>query len=156
MIFLVTGYKNNEWSINEGEPVVDLMTADQLREMDTYGIEFGGHTQHHVDLKESSTAVQRKEIEGCYKDLEQLFGKKPLSFSYPFGAYNNDTLKFMSESGFSFGITTIFGPEEWTQDKLRIRRIEVSPKTTMMSFKHKVSGRYLQTNWLNYYLSGIK
>ena len=129
------------------------MTTQQLHEMNAYGIEFGGHTQHHTDLKESSVEVQRKEINGCFNDLEQLFGKKPLSLSYPFGAYNDDTLKLMAESGFSFGLTTIFGPKEWSEDRLRIRRIEVSPKTTISSFKRKVSGRYgPKKEILNYFL----
>ncbi len=153
VIFLVTGLKWNEWGTAEGEPTLDLLNTQQVHEMDAYGIEFGGHTQHHIDMKESSEAIQRKEINGCFKDLEELLDKKPVSFSYPFGAYNEDTLKLIGESAFSFGITTIFGPEEWTQDELRIRRIEIGPKTNMMSFRRKVSGRYLQTNRLNYYIN---
>ena len=142
VIFLVTGYTRNEWSIREGEPALDLMTREQIREMDAYGIEFGGHTQHHVDLKLASEDTNRKEILGCFSDLESLLGKKPLTFSYPFGAYNEYSMRMMPDSGFKFAVTTIFGAQDWKQNRFCINRNEVRPKTTMFSFKHKVSGRY--------------
>ena len=153
VIFLVTGYRRNEWGISEGEPIQELMTDAQIKEMDAYGIEFGGHTQHHIDLKRASEPTQRAEIKGCYNDLEKMLGKKPVSFSYPFGAYNNETLKVTAESGFRYGITTIFGPDNWEDDTLRIKRIEVRPRDRLLSFRRKASGTYWSRGWLGFMYS---
>jgi len=153
VIFLVTGMKQNEWGIKQGEPALNLLNKDQVREMSDYGIEFGAHTQHHIDLKNTPIEQQREEISGCFADVENLSGIKPISFSYPFGAYNDDTLKLVKESGFRYGITTIFGPPRWEDDAYRIRRLEISPKTSMLSFARKASGRYFSTNWLSYFLT---
>ena len=129
------------------------MTPAEIKEMDAYGIEFGGHTQKHIDLKNASVAQQREEITGCYKDLEQLLGKKPLSFSYPYGAYNNETTGLVKNAGFTYAVTTIFGPDDYHDDLLRIRRLEVRPHSGLFNFKRKASGRYLQTNFLTFLLT---
>jgi peptidoglycan/xylan/chitin deacetylase (PgdA/CDA1 family) len=150
VIFLVTACRQNDWSIVQGEPAINLMTADQIKEMDAYGIEFGGHTQKHVDLKNAGIALQEQEITGCYHDLEQLLGKKPVSFSYPYGAYNNDTLALVKKAGFNYAVTTIFGPDDFNGDPLLIRRLEIRPHSGLYNFKRKASGRYLRTNFFNF------
>lgn len=153
VIFLVTGYQQNEWGIKEGEPAIKLMDEIQLKNMDAYGIEFGGHTRHHVDLKHSAPATQMQEIQGCFTDLEKVLGKKPISFSYPFGAYGQGTKQLVNETGFQYAVTTIFGPTNWKDDLLCIRRLEVRPNTSLLGFKRKASGRYFQTNWFSFLFS---
>ena len=150
VIFLVTACKQNDWSIAQGEPAINLMTAAEIKEMDGYGIEFGGHTQKHIDLKHASVAQQEKEITGCYKDLEQLLGKKPVSFSYPYGAYKEETTELVERAGFNYAVTTIFGPDDYSDDLLCIRRLEVRPHSGLYNFKRKASGRYLQTNFFTF------
>ena len=150
VIYLVTGYKCNEWNLHEGEPALELMSKEQILEMQNYGIEFGGHTRHHVDLKNSTADKQREEVTGCFNDVATITGKKPLSFAYPYGAYNNDTLKVLAQSGFKYGITTIFGPHNWPEDLLRIRRIEVRPKDGLFAFRRKASGRYFNRSWYHF------
>ena len=150
VIFLVTQCRQNDWSIAQGEPALNLMSPAQLKEMDAYGIEFGGHTQHHVDLKNADTQKQEQEITGCYHDLEQLFGKKPVSFSYPYGAYNSITPGLVRKAGFNYAVTTIFGPEEFDKDIFSIRRLEIRPKSALYNFKRKASGRYFSTNIFNF------
>jgi peptidoglycan/xylan/chitin deacetylase (PgdA/CDA1 family) len=150
MIYLVTDYKKNEWNLHEGEPILELMSREQIIEMQDYGIEFGGHTRHHVDLKTSDIEKQTAEIADCYSDLEKLTAKKPISFAYPYGAYNDDTLKITPQSGFKYGITTIFGPHNWSEDLMRIRRIEVRPRDGLFAFRRKASGRYFTSSWYHF------
>ena len=150
VIYLVTDCRRNEWNLHEGEPVLELMSKDQLLEMQNYGIEFGGHTRHHVDLKNSPPDKQHAEIAGCYNDLEELTGCKALSFAYPYGAYNDETLKMVAQAGFKYGITTIFGPHNWPEDLMRIRRIEVRPRDGLFAFRRKASGRYFNSSWYHF------
>ena len=150
VVFLVTACKQNDWSIAQGEPAINLMKPDDIKEMDAYGIEFGGHTQHHVDLKNANIDTQQNQITGCFNDLEQLLDKKPVSFSYPYGAYNDETPGLVKSAGFNYAVTTIFGPDNYEQDPLRIRRLEVRPHSGLFNFKRKVSGRYLRTNFFTF------
>ena len=150
VIYLVTDCRRNEWNLQEGEPVLELMSKDQIDEMQNHGFEFGGHTRHHVDLKRSNPDKQNEEIAGCFIDLEKLTGRVPLSFAYPYGAYNDDTIKALASSGFKYGVTTIFGPHNWSDDLGRIRRIEIRPRDGLFAFRRKASGRYFNSSWYHF------
>ena len=137
VIFLVTGMQRNEWGIREGEPAIAMMNQEMLQEMQDYGIELGGHTMNHNDLTKPEQTVARNEIAGCKSDLEKRFNKTVISFSYPFGAINQDIKKRVAESGFVYGISTNTGPDNLFEDLLQIKRREVGPRTTLSSFRKK-------------------
>lgn len=142
VIFLVTQSTNNTWGIREGEPALSLMSHDQIREMDQYGIEFGGHTQTHPALNHISLNECKKEVQGCKKDIESLLNKSVISFAYPFGGINKEVKETVKEAGFIYGVSTKSGPYKFNDDLFEIRRIEVSCRTRMFGFKRKVSGHY--------------
>lgn len=142
IIYLVTQINHNAWGVKEGEPRIEMMNTSQVKEMSDYGVEMGGHTQNHVDLLRTSATNQIKEIKGCKEDVEKMLNKKVISFAYPFGGINEDIKKLTAESGYSYAVSTNTGPKEFGEDIFQIRRIEITPKTTMMSFKNKVSGNY--------------
>lgn len=149
VIYLVTRLDHNAWGVKEGEPAVKMMTDRQKKEMSDYGIEMGGHTQTHVDLSRCSYSEMEKEINGCRMDVEKLTGKKVISFAYPFGGINEHVKKCTKESGYLFAVSTNTGPKEFGTDNFQIRRIEVTPKTTLGSFKSKVSGNYFLPSFWN-------
>lgn len=142
VIFLVSKMKRNEWGIAEGEPALDLLSDEQILEMSQYGIEFGSHTQTHRDLLRLDSEDARKEIAGSKKDIEDILGVKIISFAYPYGGVDEKLKTLVSESGYTYGISTNTGPYELNDDLMQVRRIEVSKKTSMGAFKWKVSGKY--------------
>jgi peptidoglycan/xylan/chitin deacetylase (PgdA/CDA1 family) len=142
VIFLVTRKDKNYWGMAEGEPALHLMTQEQIKEMDEYGVEFGGHTQNHVDLSGCSLEVQRQEIAGSKEDVESIIKKPVISFAYPFGGINEQAKRVVEESGYKYAVATKTGPYNWKEDLYRIRRIEISSRTTLIGFKRKVSGYY--------------
>ena len=139
VIFLVTRLKRNEWGIAEGEPAIDMMNDEMITEMNQYGIEFGGHTMYHKDLKKLSLDEAHNEIAGCKADIEEKLHKKIISFAYPFGAINSNIIKIVTECGFEYGISTNTGPENFFEDVFQIRRKEIHPHTRMFSFRRKVN-----------------
>lgn len=144
VIFLVTQIKRNEWGIVEGEPAIQLLNESQLKEMDQYGIEFGGHTQTHKNLLSLDSESRKREIKGCKLDVENVLGKKTISFSYPFGACNEEIKRIVSEAEYTYAVSTNTGPNSFHDDLMQIKRIEVTCRTNIFSFKRKVSGRYFQ------------
>ena len=143
VIYLVTKLQRNEWGIAEGEPVCNLMTAAQIKEMSDYGIEFGGHTCTHKPLNEIDLNDAKNEIENCISDVENLLQKKVLSFAYPFGGINKDVKELMRNSGVPYAVSTNTGPMNWQDDVMQMRRIEIRPGEGLGSFKNKVNGYYL-------------
>jgi peptidoglycan/xylan/chitin deacetylase (PgdA/CDA1 family) len=72
------------------------------------GIEFGGHTASHRDLRNISEDEVEREIAQCRNDLEALLGGAPASFAYPFGGFdgrahaaarNNFKMAFTTKQG---------------------------------------------------------
>ena len=153
VIFQVTGLGQNDWGIREGEPNIPLLTAAQIKEMQAYGIEFGAHTQTHPDLLKLDTNQRMKEIAGSKADLERILGREVISFAYPFGGINEDIKQQVHNAGYQFGISTKSGPYELRQDLMQIRRIDMTPRTTLFSFKRKVSGFYYTKTFLEYLFS---
>lgn len=143
VIYLVTQEDHNSWGVKEGEPRKNLMTDMHIKEMSDYGIEFGGHTQHHPVLHDIDEASKRKEIGHCKSDIEKKIGKEVVSFAYPFGAISDEIKKITKEAGYTFGIATKNGPLHWQEDFFHVRRIEIATRTTFWGFKRKVSGKYL-------------
>jgi peptidoglycan/xylan/chitin deacetylase (PgdA/CDA1 family) len=139
VIFLVTGMKQNEWGIVEGEPAIPMMNPEMIQEMMDFGIEFGGHTRNHRDLTKLEPQQALDEIAGCKSDLEKQFDKTVISFSYPFGAITPALKQMVAENGFVYGISTNTGPDDLFADLMQIKRREVNPGTRQGSFKRKAS-----------------
>lgn len=142
VIYLVTKINHNAWGVKEGEPKIDMMSNTQIKEMSDYGIEMGGHTQHHVNLFEHNSETQLDEIKGSKNDVEAITKKDAISFAYPFGGINEEIKMITKQAGFEYAVSTNTGPKQFEEDMFQIRRIEVTPKTTLFSFKNKVSGFY--------------
>jgi peptidoglycan/xylan/chitin deacetylase (PgdA/CDA1 family) len=153
VIFLVTGLKKNEWGMSEGEPAIDLLSPGQIAEMSRYGIEFGSHTQTHPVLQSKTHEERKAEIYQSRSDVAKLTDMPVISFAYPFGGLNEDVKAQVKDAGYTFGIATKSGPLYWREDLMQIRRVEVTPRTTLFSFKRKVSGYYYTRSLMQYLLS---
>ena len=142
VIFLVSNLTRNEWGIAEGEPAFNLLSDEQISEMQHYGIEFGSHTQTHRDLLRLKPEEAFIEINESKKDLEKRIGVPISTFAYPFGGLDENIKKMVENSGYNYGISTNTGPSNLNDDLMQIKRIEVSKKTSLGAFKWKVSGKY--------------
>ncbi len=142
VIFQVTRLRSNTWAAAQGEPVHALMTPDQAREMAAHGVEFGGHTRTHVSFDVVGPEVARAEIAGCFADLREWLGVEPVSFAYPYGAVHPWTKALVREAGFRWGIATKDGPSSLAADPFHVRRIAVSYRTGMATFRWKTGGHY--------------
>ena len=69
-------------------PGKPMLSESQIKEMSDSGfVEFGGHTQTHLNLTAVETAVAEAEIQANKQWLEALTGKPCVAFAYPFGKY---------------------------------------------------------------------
>jgi len=65
-------------------------------------IEIGGHTITHPSLPVLGPDEQEREIAGGRARLEELVGRRLETFSYPYGDYDDATMRLVEQTGFRF------------------------------------------------------
>ncbi len=97
--------KKEELQAMAGEPLVSI----------------GAHTVSHPALPSLLPELQREEIMGSKAFLEELTGKRIVSFSYPYGDFDNRTVELVRQAGFMKS-ATVAGGLAGTGDPCRIPR----------------------------------
>jgi peptidoglycan/xylan/chitin deacetylase (PgdA/CDA1 family) len=79
-------------------------TWAQIGQIADAGHEIGGHTQHHIDMTSTSYTYNQKVREVCdgRQDLIDQ-GYDPVSFAYPFGAYDAQAESIVKSCNFQTG-----------------------------------------------------
>jgi peptidoglycan/xylan/chitin deacetylase (PgdA/CDA1 family) len=91
--YIVSGWVGNQSG---------TMTWPQISDLSNNGSDVGGHTVDHIDLTSSSYTQAQKTAEVCnnYQDLVS-HGLNPVSFAYPYGAYDSNAEQIVHSCGFS-------------------------------------------------------
>lgn len=112
----------------------------ELKEISNNGVCIGGHTHSHIHLSKLSYREQKEEI-GKSRDIlsKQLKTKIP-TFCYPYGDFDEDTIKVLKELNFICGCTSYFGLNSQSSDKYKLKRIGISKKDDLITFKVKMTG----------------
>jgi len=87
-------YKDSNW-IENGTQIYHLEKDEIGNIYDNH--EIASHSYTHPELFKLDYDAQKKEIETDVKNLEAMFNRKIIGFAYPFGPYNDDTLKVLKE-----------------------------------------------------------
>jgi peptidoglycan/xylan/chitin deacetylase (PgdA/CDA1 family) len=117
----------------------DYLTSKQLKEMDANGMSIESHTVNHPKLNELSYEKQLEELKQSKDYLEKLLGREVKYIAYPYGNFNNDTLKAAKELGYKMAFTTKGGLAEKSNGIYKLNRIYVSDKHDMQKFKSMVN-----------------
>jgi peptidoglycan/xylan/chitin deacetylase (PgdA/CDA1 family) len=106
--YIITG------SINKN----NYMSDAQIKEIiNSHLVEIGAHTVHHAYLKGMSYNQAKSEIVQSKADLENEFHIPVVSFAYPYGAFDVQSVELVKKAGFNNAISTIPGIEI-TQDNI--------------------------------------
>ena len=111
------------------------LSKDAIVEMSNYGIDIESHTVNHSKLNEMTYDKQLIELINSKKTLESITGKKVYSIAYPFGDFNNDSVRAAKNAGYTLGFTTKRGLSDRDDDPLKLDRIYISSKYDMNTFK---------------------
>lgn len=114
------------------------MSQDQLKDMSSYGIDIGSHTDNHVYLDTLSYDEQLKEMKDSKEKLEKILDKEVISIAYPYGNYNEDTKKAATAAGYTLAFTTNIGLDRRTSNKVELNRIYVSSAYSIETFKERL------------------
>ncbi len=87
-----------------------FLNEKELNEIVSSGlVEIGSHTLNHRYLKLLPIDIQRKEIVESRQKLEELLKTQIVTFAYPYGAYDNNTVELVKEASYSAAVSTIKG-----------------------------------------------
>ncbi len=128
---------SNVWDQANGLRARNLLTLDQIREMQKYGVEFGSHTLTHPWLPGVSDAQLRREVSDSKQRLEDMLGIEITSFAYPFGGVDRRVRSAVASAGYKLAFTTMPGLN-WWNDPLCQKRAEVNDHTTVLDFALKL------------------
>ncbi|WP_294703413.1 polysaccharide deacetylase family protein [uncultured Fusobacterium sp.] len=145
VIYLLSHLNYNKWDVEvkeNPEHKFELMDMSMIKEMEEYGIEFGGHTKTHPKLATLPIEIAQEEILTSKKVLEEKLGHALISFAYPYGNLNEDVKKIVKNSGYNFAVATDSGDISFSEDLFQIRRIGIFSTNNFFTFKRKVSGKY--------------
>jgi peptidoglycan/xylan/chitin deacetylase (PgdA/CDA1 family) len=83
------------------------LNVEELRSLVQCGmLEIGAHTVSHAQLPAHSKEYQRGEILKSKIVLQEILSHRVTSFAYPYGEYNQDSVKLVEKAGFTSACTT--------------------------------------------------
>lgn len=135
LIFLVAGRigQSNLWDQSSGLRSRNLLTLEQIREMQRYGADFGSHTMTHPWLPDVSDEQLYREVRDSKHRLEDLLGVEMASFAYPYGGVDMRVRSAVAVAGYKAAFTIQPGLN-WWNDPLTQRRADVNDYTALVDF----------------------
>ncbi len=128
----------NEWDVAKGRKAMSLLDAAGLAEIAGQGVEIGGHSRTHPNLKKIASDIAREEIEGSRRDLEAIAGWDVRYFAYPYGAANAEVERLTRDAGYFGAFTVNSGTIDRTTDRFALPRIEVLSGDTSWGLRWKL------------------
>jgi len=114
-------------------------TWEQLREMESAGVEVGSHTVTHPVLTRVTADRLGRELEQSRRRLEEMLGHRVTLFCYPNGAYNRVVRDAVARAGYQLAVTSDDGLNDATIDPLALRRIQ-NEEQDLAHFLQSTSG----------------
>jgi len=133
---------SNIWDIPKGVTQSTLMNHQEIQEWIDLGMEIGAHTLTHPDLTNLTVAQAKQEIEECKNELEMLYRLKVNAFCYPYGRYNDTSVKLVKNAGFSTATSMNRGRAGLGSKKLELPRIPITHHTLPHLFLVKLLTNY--------------
>lgn len=111
------------------------LTWGQAVEMRNAGMEIGNHSVSHPNLSGRNDEFLRGEIEGGAAAIASVMGERPVSFCYPMGRYDNNTIRIVRETGHTNATTTSDGTMHRNNNPYRLSRVRVRNTTNVASLE---------------------
>lgn len=139
-VFVPTAYVGGEntWDIENGKPILPIMTWEELYRLQEKGWEMAGHTRTHPHLDLLSDTDSVREMMEGREDLAAHLGAAPQTFCYPFGGVNARTPILASEAGFVAACTTKSGLARTETDPFLLPRVKIAYRDDVWGFFYRL------------------
>lgn len=116
-----------------------LMSVAQLRGLKDAGISIGSHGVTHRKLAELTPEEQLLELTQSRAALEDLLGQSVHHLCYPFGRFNQATVRLAAESGYHSAMTCLRGSATSLDHPLVLPRKAISFGDNLFGFAWKLA-----------------
>lgn len=109
----------------------DFLSDDQFSAISTESalLEIGAHTVHHVALADKILPVAAYEIVQSKRDLEKRLGRQIVSFAYPSGSFDQQSLTLVRQAKFRSAVSTIRGDAQSQKNRYFLYRLRPGSRT---------------------------
>jgi len=126
-VFVPTGRvgQDNNWNgAGHGHvPTLPLCDWEALGRLSEEGLSVGSHSISHAHLERLPERELRAELEGSAAELERRLGTRPATFCYPYGTYDDRTVRAASET-YGLSVTTDLRTLSYHEHPHRLPRVE--------------------------------
>jgi len=124
-IFLVPSLigKSSDQVTAEGEGEREHLSADEIIEMSSHGIEFGSHGLTHRLLHKASAEEIETEVKESKSQIEDLLQKSCDVFAFPAGFFTEEAQIAVRNAGYSAAFSTVYGDN--AVDLYALNRVEI-------------------------------
>ncbi|WP_368491140.1 polysaccharide deacetylase family protein [Clostridium sp. BJN0013] len=117
----------------------DFLTSNELKEMSNYGLDIESHTVNHDNLSDLDYDAQIKTLKDSKEFLEKILNKEVKYIAYPYGKWNEDTLRAVKSVGYNMAFTAIGGWSNKNQGLYMLNRVYISSNHDMNEFKRRLT-----------------
>ena len=128
---------HSQW-MGSPSPQTQMLTAEQIIQMEKAGMEIGSHTCSHPDLTTLSYQQQCEEMTKSKQILESIIHGKISSFAYPYGRYNTDSIEAVKNAGYQLACTVRPGWFGSEKNPLLVRRITIFANDSVSTLARKL------------------
>jgi peptidoglycan/xylan/chitin deacetylase (PgdA/CDA1 family) len=140
IVFLVSDHigKHNSWD-EAYEENLPLMGWKEILELEQQGVEFGSHSATHKPLTSLSPAGIVSEGAMSRIELQKRLQKPVKLFAYPYGDTDGVITHLIGGCGYTVGFSCDNKLSTFTDDTMRLPRIEVEGSFSLKDFIAKLS-----------------
>jgi peptidoglycan/xylan/chitin deacetylase (PgdA/CDA1 family) len=139
-VFVITGdvgSRNVVWDESGDHNPSDILDWAAIQTLQDSGWEIGSHANEHIHLSRYTRAQQEKTIRISIDAIEGNTGKRPMSFAYPYGNYNDETKSVLTKLGIRYAVTTKAATADGSQnDLLELERTSLGGRHFYHFFKN--------------------
>jgi len=117
----------------------EYLSKENMVEISDAGMEIASHTVTHRNLTKLAPEDLKKEIINSKIALEEIVGRKIISFCYPAGKYDQIVSKEVINAGYLTATTTQMAVSNTSEDKFLIPRLRITPSDSITSFANKIN-----------------
>lgn len=128
-IFVITDY------IGKNE----YLTISEIKELEENGIHIESHTVNHKDLSTLSYEDQITELKESKKSLEKLINREVKYIAYPYGKYNESTIKAAKSAGYELALTTDGKWSDKSDGIFSLDRVYISGFHSLDTFEYRIT-----------------
>lgn len=144
-VFMITGKLQNG---DPGGNWDDYVSADEVLEMRSSGIEIGSHTRTHPRLTSMDNNGVRAELVSSRDNLLAITGEVPRWLSYPYGNFSPRIAEIARQAGYSGAVSTIRGNRVTLPQLFWMPRVMIMGDTKPRQLDYKLSWLYHVTHAL--------